>query len=68
MNTSTKRIEPDMTVHEIMTLYPDSIELFNTYGIDTCCGSGVPLSVATERDQVDLGELLARLRRLSERG
>jgi regulator of cell morphogenesis and NO signaling len=68
MNTTTKRIEPDMTVNEVVQTYPACIPLFNEYGIDTCCGGGVTLTVAAERDEVDLPELLHRLRNVSERG
>ena len=68
MNTITKPIAPDMTVKEVVRLYPATIQLFNEYGIDTCCGGGVPLSVAVQQHDVDLTELLERLRRVSERG
>lgn len=67
MTTKTTRIEPDMTVNEVVRLYPESITVFNEYGIDTCCGGGVALSVAVQRDGADLGELLARLQQVSER-
>jgi regulator of cell morphogenesis and NO signaling len=66
MTTKTTQISPDMTVNDVVRLYPASITVFNEYGIDTCCGGGVPLSVAVQRDAVDLGELLARLQQVSE--
>ena len=66
MPTKTRRIEADMTVNDVVRRYPESISVFNEYGIDTCCGGGVALSVAVQRDDVDLAELLARLRQLSE--
>ena len=67
MSTITKPIEPAMTVNEVVRLYPATIELLNEYGIDTCCGGGVPLDVAVQQHDVDLAELLERLRRVSER-
>lgn len=67
MSATTNRIEPTMTVNEVVRLYPASIPVFNEYGIDTCCGGGVPLSIAVQRDDVDLAELIARLQQVSER-
>jgi regulator of cell morphogenesis and NO signaling len=66
MSTTTKRIEPTMTVNEVVRLYPASIAVFNEYGIDTCCGGGVALAVAVQRDNVDLAEVLDRLQKVSE--
>ncbi len=66
MSTTTKQIEPTMTVNEVVRLYPNSIPVFNEYGIDTCCGGGVPLAVAVQRDNVDLAALIARLQQVSE--
>ena len=46
MDTTTKRIAPEMTVNDVVRQYPASISIFNEYGIDTCCGGGVALAVA----------------------
>lgn len=67
MDTTTKRIAPEMTVNDVVRQYPASISIFNEYGIDTCCGGGVALAVAAERDGVELSVLLARLEQVSER-
>jgi iron-sulfur cluster repair protein YtfE (RIC family) len=68
MTTIIRRIDPDTTVNDVVRLYPGTIPLFNEYGIDTCCGGGVSLAVAAQRDNVELSELLGRLRQASERG
>ena len=55
------RITANQTVNEIVRLYPETLPVFNEFGIDSCCGGGLTLDVATERDGVDLGLLLMRL-------
>jgi iron-sulfur cluster repair protein YtfE (RIC family) len=36
--------------------------VFARFGLDTCCGSGVPIIDAAHRDGADLDALLAALR------
>lgn len=51
----------EMTVNEIVGTYPSTISIFNEFGIDSCCGGGVQLAVAAERDNVDTDDLFRRL-------
>jgi iron-sulfur cluster repair protein YtfE (RIC family) len=55
-------IDPTMTVKETMALYPNTRNVFNHFGVDTCCGSGVPIVDAAHRDGAELTVLLAALR------
>lgn len=55
-----------MTVNEIVRKYPATIAVFNEFGIDSCCGGGVELSVAAERDSVEMAVLIDRLNRAIE--
>jgi iron-sulfur cluster repair protein YtfE (RIC family) len=64
---STTRINPELTVNEIMVRHPASIDVFNRFGIDSCCGGGVPLADAAGRDGADLDDLLAALRAVVDR-
>ena len=59
-------ISRDATVNEILRAYPATISIFNEFGIDSCCGGDLPLTVATERDGVDLELLLARLQKVAD--
>jgi regulator of cell morphogenesis and NO signaling len=61
MSGVATRITANQTVNEILQQYPQTLPVFNEFGIDSCCGGGLPLDVATERDGVDLGLLLMRL-------
>lgn len=58
---STTNIDIVATVNEIVAQYPDTIAVFNRFGIDSCCGGGVPLADAARRDRADLDALLAAL-------
>ena len=55
-------IDETRTVNEVMASYPQTIAVFNRFGIDTCCGGGAPLRDAAHRDGADADALLAALR------
>jgi iron-sulfur cluster repair protein YtfE (RIC family) len=64
---STTNIDIVATINEIVAQYPDTIAVFNRFGIDSCCGGGVPLADAARRDGADLDALLAALQEAIER-
>lgn len=69
MTTSNRATSPafaQLTVNEIVGLYPDSIAVFNEFGIDSCCGGAVALALAAERDGADLEQLIERLNQVAE--
>jgi iron-sulfur cluster repair protein YtfE (RIC family) len=45
-----------------MARHPETKAVFERFGLDTCCGSGVPIIDAAHRDGADLDALLATLR------
>jgi regulator of cell morphogenesis and NO signaling len=47
----------DLTVHEMLAECPGTAAVFRRFDIDTCCGGGVPIRAAAERDGVDLEAL-----------
>jgi iron-sulfur cluster repair protein YtfE (RIC family) len=55
-------IDPTVTVRETIALHPETKDVFARFGLDTCCGSGVPIADAAHRDGADLDALLAALR------
>ena len=61
MNTRTSPINGDLTVNEVIRLYPQTVTVFNGFGIDSCCGGGVAVSIAAARDGIDADLLLERL-------
>ena len=55
--------DPTLTVNEITARYPETIVVFNDFGIDACCGGDVPLAEAAARDGADAGALTTALKR-----
>ena len=39
---TTPQINKASIVDELTARYPDTIAVFNRFGIDSCCGGGVP--------------------------
>ena len=54
-------IDPSATVNEILMQYPATVSVFNTFGIDACCGGDADLAEAAYRDGADVNALLAAL-------
>ena len=63
---NTSQIDIVSTVNELVVRYPATIAVFNRFGIDSCCGGGVPLADAARRDGADVDALLAALREAME--
>jgi regulator of cell morphogenesis and NO signaling len=49
------------SVNEVLRLAPDTGAVFNRFGVDTCCGGGLPLDQAAREAGVPLDELLAAI-------
>lgn len=54
-------IDPALTVNELIARRPETVAVFNAFGIDACCGGAVPVPEAALRDGADLDALLAAL-------
>ena len=53
--------DPALTINEIVALHPETIAVFNRFGLDTCCGGGVGVEEAARRDGIDANEVVAAL-------
>lgn len=60
-------LDPALTVNETVARWPATAAVFNRFGIDTCCGGGVPIRAAATRDGIDPEVLYAALREAIER-
>jgi iron-sulfur cluster repair protein YtfE (RIC family) len=49
------------SVNEVLRAAPASGAIFNRFGVDTCCGGGLPLHEAAREAGVALDELLLAL-------
>ena len=66
MKTAT-RIDESSIVNELVVQCPETLAVFNRFGIDSCCGGGVPIADAARRDGADANALLGALREVVER-
>ena len=53
-----------MTVNDVVRQFPAAIEVFNTWGIDACCGGANAVRTVAQRHGFDLDILLADLLRV----
>ena len=53
-----------MSVNETIRRFPATVEIFNRYGIDACCGGAAPVEEAAIRDGADPVALRAELLRV----
>lgn len=60
-------LNPTIKVSEVVTANIRSADIFSKYGIDFCCGGGVSLEKACEKNNIDLGRLMADLEQLGNK-
>lgn len=53
-----------LTVNETVRLWPATVDVFNRFGIDACCGGASRLVEAAERHGADAAAMLDELRRV----
>jgi iron-sulfur cluster repair protein YtfE (RIC family) len=66
--TAAPMIGPETTVNEAIRRFPATVDVFNRFGIHSCCGGYAPIAEAAERDGADGDALLAALREVVEDG
>ena len=50
------------TLNAIVARYPEALKGLKAFGLDTCCGGALPLSVAARHHGLDANELATVLR------
>jgi len=60
-STTDGLITETMTLNEIMLAAPRAVEIFNQYGLDSCCGGAKPLALVCEKHGLDLTAVLKEL-------
>lgn len=61
ISTNASAIHAELTVNELIRNVPATVQIFNDFGIDACCGGAVPIAAAAQRDGADVDALLAAL-------
>jgi len=54
-------IDTRVSVNEMVARHPETMPVFNRFGLDTCCGGGAPIADAARRDGANLDELVKAL-------
>jgi len=54
-------IDTSVSVNEMVASHPETMPVFNRFGLDTCCGGGAPIVEAARRDGAKLGDLVQAL-------
>lgn len=55
-------IDTNVSVNEMVARHPETMPVFNKFGLDTCCGGGAPIAEAARRDGANLDLLVKALR------
>lgn len=58
---NTPSVDTTATVNEILLQHPAAVSVFNTFGIDACCGGDASLEEAARRDGADVDALVTAL-------
>ena len=58
---TTPEITLDMTVNAIVQESPETLPVFQSYGIDTCCGGALPVGEVAVKHKLDSEKLLKDL-------
>lgn len=58
---SGREIGAEEHVNAVIREHPATVEVFNRYGIDACCGGAAPIREAAIRDGADPEALLAAI-------
>jgi regulator of cell morphogenesis and NO signaling len=64
----TTTFAPTLTVNEAIARNPETVRVFTRFGIDSCCGGGLPIAEAARRHGIALDALLDALRDASAAG
>ena len=59
--SETLQFNSELTINEIVAEYPETIAVFNRFGLDTCCGGGIRVEEAARRDGIDAEGVVAAL-------
>jgi len=54
----------ELTLNDIAAAVPRALEVFNRYGLDSCCGGAKPLALVCEKHGLDLEAVLGELKAL----
>lgn len=54
-------VTKDLVINDVIKRYPETIAVFNSHRVDSCCGGGGSIEQTARRDGVDVGSLVKAL-------
>lgn len=63
--TPPAAIDGDTTINEAILRRPESVQVFQRFGLDACCGGGLPIAEAARRHGLDPEEVLGGIAALA---
>ncbi len=54
-------ITEEMSINDVIKAWPATLPVFNTFGVDSCCGGARTLSQTATEGNIDLHAFLAAL-------
>jgi iron-sulfur cluster repair protein YtfE (RIC family) len=63
LDNTTGSLDLRWTVNDVVQRYPAALPIFNSLGIDTCCGGALPLATVAEKHHIGLDVLRSALER-----
>ena len=68
VDQATGALDLQRTVNEVVRRYPATLSIFNSLGIDSCCGGALPLATVAERHHIALDVLRSALEQAIAKG
>ncbi len=59
-------ITKDMIINDVIKKYPQTIPVFNRFGVDACCGGGQGIEQTATADGINVAALLAALNEVAQ--
>ena len=59
-------ITKDMIINEVIKKYPQTISVFNRFGVDACCGGGQSIERTATADGINVSALLITLNEVTQ--
>lgn len=60
---ATKAITGDMSINQTIREWPETVGIFQLFGLDACCGGPLPIREAAERHGLEPETVLMTLNR-----
>ena len=67
VETDARPVTPEMVINQVINRFPETVEAFQRFNIDACCGGSRTIAQAAQEDKADLAALMADLNQIIAR-